>query len=121
MKRKGLRLNIFVCIVSLLFTLFLSEHFLGLSGFETGEEQYLAYQPFLRQQVKAIDHFYEHSTNSQGIRYREIPLEKSSPDEARVAIIGDSFVDGTGVEDWDRFSSVLERKFSVGHRNFFFY
>src|SRR5437764_1246115 len=45
-------------------------------------------------------------SNSLGFRDREVPPK--SPDRYRIAVIGDSFAWGQGVEERDRFSNLLE-------------
>lgn len=46
-------------------------------------------------------------TNSRNMRDREYPLEKV-PDKKRIAVFGDSFVFGWGVENDETFSEILE-------------
>jgi len=51
-------------------------------------------------------------TNSQGLRYAEIPLRK--PDgEFRALMLGDSMTEGWGVESNQTFSALLESQFST--------
>jgi hypothetical protein len=55
-------------------------------------------------------------TNSHGMRDRERKLEAAGA--PRVALIGDSFVEGYGVVDGQRMSDHLERKAGIEHLNF---
>lgn len=58
-----------------------------------------------------IEFNYVFQTNSQGLRYREIPLQK--PEGAvRVFVVGDSMTEGTGVGEDETFSALLEWAFS---------
>lgn len=51
--------------------------------------------------------------SSQGLRDREFERVKPS-NVTRIAIVGDSFVFGFGVEEKDTFSKILERKLNLG-------
>jgi hypothetical protein len=52
-------------------------------------------------------------TNSHGMRYRDVSRERS-PGTFRVAVLGDSFPWGLGVEDGDRFTDQAERALGPG-------
>jgi hypothetical protein len=54
---------------------------------------------------------YELATNDQGLRYRNIPLEKPKG-TYRVLVVGDSMTEGLGVAQDETFSAHLERRFS---------
>jgi hypothetical protein len=54
-------------------------------------------------------------SNSQGMRDAERPLLADAP---RVAVLGDSFVEGYGVEQHYRFTDRLEARTGVPHLNF---
>jgi hypothetical protein len=54
-------------------------------------------------------------SNSQGMRDTERPFFADTP---RVAVLGDSFVEGFGVEQQDRFTDRLEARTGVPHLNF---
>jgi len=60
---------------------------------------------------KSLEYQYLFKTNSQGLRYREIPLPKPAG-AYRVFVAGDSFTEGYGVEENRRFTELLENKFS---------
>ena len=51
---------------------------------------------------------YKVNINSEGMRYKEIQKEKSK-DKKRIAVMGDSFTWGVGVEDSDRFTEIVEK------------
>lgn len=67
----------------------------------------------------ARDEFrYEVRINSHGMRQREVALAKT-PGLRRIAVLGDSFVWGIGVDDEQRFTERLERRlFGVEVLNF---
>lgn len=64
-----------------------------------------------RVELKNIEYKYTVETNSQGIRAEEIPL-KNLDGAYRVAVIGDSFVFGQGVEAEETFVRKLGRSFA---------
>lgn len=104
-----------VIIVMALFAVtILADRFLGLMGYLDRVEFQWIYRPNYRVIKRSIGE-YEHAfrTNSQGIRYGEIPLAKSSADERRILVVGDSFVEGEGVQEEETFSSLLESRCSV--------
>jgi hypothetical protein len=55
-------------------------------------------------------------TNSYGARDEERSLESDASD--RILVIGDSFVEGYGIERADRMTNVLERETGIEHLNF---
>jgi lysophospholipase L1-like esterase len=56
-----------------------------------------------------------YSSNSYGMRYREVPLLSPEP---RVVVLGDSFVEGFGVADNARLTEYLEKLTGIAHLNF---
>src|SRR3989338_4149797 len=64
---------------------------------------------------KNIEFAYDFNTNSQGVRYRELPLEKKE-NEFRFLVLGDSYAEGVGVDAEDRFTEILERKLTNGKK-----
>ncbi len=56
-----------------------------------------------------------YTSNSYGARDKERSLES---DEPRVVVLGDSFIEGWGVENDQRISEVLEKKTGLAHLNF---
>ena len=56
-----------------------------------------------------------YASNSVGARDRERPLRSAEP---RVVVLGDSFVEGVGVDSRDRVSDSLERATGMEHLNF---
>jgi hypothetical protein len=55
-------------------------------------------------------------TNSHGLRYGELSPTKTSPNEFRAFVAGDSMTEGWGVESEQTFSALLERSLSVPGR-----
>ena len=80
-----------------------------LFGFPSEPEPQYAHPPNLRETRRNLEFEYDFETNSQGLRYREIPLEKPEG-TYRVLLAGDSFTEGTGVEMEETFSTALERQ-----------
>jgi hypothetical protein len=80
----------------------------------------IANPPNLREIRDTIEFVNEFRTNSMGLRYRELPLTKQSDAEFRVIVVGDSFTEGYGVAESDRFSSRLENSLSSPERPTFF-
>lgn len=66
-----------------------------------------------RHRMRCFDVTYR--TNSVGARDVERPLHS---DEPRVVVLGDSFLEGWGVEREERFSEQLERASGIPHLNF---
>lgn len=56
-----------------------------------------------------------YTSNSYGARDRERSRHSSSP---RVVVLGDSFVEGIGVEEGERLTDILEQRTQVEHLNF---
>jgi hypothetical protein len=57
-------------------------------------------------------------TNQLGFREREIP--PASPDRYRIAVVGDSFTWGQGIEAGERFSNLIEGSLGPRHEVFNF-
>lgn len=60
-----------------------------------------------------LEFTYEFRTNSQGLRYLDIPLNSPHQDEKRILVVGDSFVEGWGVEYEDTFTAILESEYAL--------
>ena len=111
MKSKSRLLNPLLIIVTIIVTLFMFELGLSILRFPTELSIQIAHPPNYHETRIHIEFQYDFKTNSQGLRYREIPLQK--PDDVkRIFIIGDSFTEGYGVEAEDCYTSVLESIFS---------
>lgn len=99
----------------------LSDYVLGFVGLPSELEQQWVHPPNYKEVIKSIGEFeYEFATNSQGLRYREIPLSKKSPNEKRILVVGDSFTEGRGVEQEETFSFLLESYYSSSENNVYF-
>jgi lysophospholipase L1-like esterase len=77
-----------------------------------GSAVQIAHPPNFKEHRKTVEFSYEFRTNSMGLRYRDIPLNKPSDAEVRAVVVGDSYVEGWGVADDERFTSLLEKSFS---------
>lgn len=73
----------------------------------------VTHPPNSRGPRETIEFTYEFRTNSLGLRDRERPLARQSPRERRLVLGGDSFTEGYGVADDDRFSNLLEARLST--------
>ncbi len=107
-KLSGLLVSIAVTLV----LLFAADRVLGLAGLPLEPPLSVAHAPSSDQTRQNLDFKFTIRTNSQGIRYPEIPLKKNSSGEFRVAVLGDSFDEGLGVEAEDTFPALLEKRFS---------
>jgi len=56
-----------------------------------------------------------YTSNSHGMRDKEVALSSQVP---RVVVLGDSFVEGFGIEDGSRFTDRLAQKTGIEHLNF---
>jgi len=82
---------------------------LGLLGFPP--EHYVHPANYTKMR-KTLEFEYEFATNSQGLRFKEIALDKK-PNEKRILVVGDSFTEGWGVEHNETFSALLESYYST--------
>jgi len=80
-------------------------------GLPSEEPKIYAHPPNFTEERSSIDFRYTFKTNSQGLRYKEIPLAKPG-NTVRVLVVGDSFVEGYGVAFEDTFTWLLEEEFS---------
>lgn len=97
--------------LSFAFVLGMSETVLALLNFPSEVPLQIVHPQNLNIERKNIEFTHDFQTNSQGLRYPEIPLEKESS-EARFLMIGDSYAEGLGVSYKDTFGAVLERLMS---------
>jgi len=117
-KEKGKTELFFVMMLLFLFGFsILCDSLLGLLGFSS--EQYV-HPPNYTEVRKSIEFEYKFAANSQGLRYREIPLTKKSPNERRIWVAGDSFTEGWGVEQNETFSARLESSYSASENSVYF-
>lgn len=75
--------------------------------------QQIAHPPNLVEERNTIEFSYEFRSNSMGLRYRELPLARRHEGEFRMALAGDSFTEGYGMPDGERFSELLEASLST--------
>lgn len=107
-----MRKTLFAC-GSFLFFLWLGDMVLGLFV----KTPQCAHPPNLRERRQNLEYGYSFNTNSQGLRSPEIPLEKPSA-RRRILVLGDSFVEGVGVEAEECFVSLLERRYGGSQVDF---
>jgi len=88
-----------------------ADRILVLFKFPSELSEQVAHPPNYQQQIETLEFKYLFQTNSQGLRYHEIPLEKPAG-SYRVFVVGDSFTEGYGVAEGQRFTEFLEKTFS---------
>jgi hypothetical protein len=79
-------------------------------GFPSEPPVRAAHPPSYVETREFIEFRYRFATNSEGLRYREIPRQRPA-DGHRVLVLGDSYTEGLGVETPDRFTNQLEADF----------
>jgi lysophospholipase L1-like esterase len=111
-KKKLLPANLLVVLVTLAIAVFLCEWVLRLLGYPATMSPQTAHPAGFHEIRKRIEFTQDFRTNSQGLRYREISFEKE-PNHHRVFVVGDSFTEGWGVDEGQRFTDLLEKKFDA--------
>jgi lysophospholipase L1-like esterase len=89
-------------------TLGIAEYGLALLGFPARIPLRVAHPPDYSELRKSGEFEYVFSTNDEGLRYRTLP-HKNTTGEFRVFVVGDSFAEGVGVNDGERFTDLLEQ------------
>lgn len=84
-----------------------TDRLLGLLGYPPAVPIQWTHPPNFTETRESAEFRYTFATNSRGLRYAEIPVEKE-PRELRVVMLGDSFTEGDGVELDQTFGSLLE-------------
>jgi hypothetical protein len=114
-RRAGLYSYLFAGLVVLVnaLLLLLADLVLGWAGFPSLPPLLdVAHPPHFREVRRSFNEYeYQFVSNSQGLRYKEIGLQKESGDEKRIFVLGDSYVEGFGVDYEDMFTSLLESYF----------
>lgn len=100
--------------VASLVTVFSAEIGLAILGYPAEHPERVAHPPGFTELRERLEFRYSFRTNGQGLRYRELPMEKQSG-RARVFVAGDSFTEGDGVSDSERFTDQLEAAFQDRH------
>lgn len=118
---KSLFPKLILIATSSLLTLFVVDRVISFFPETKNASSQVTYPPFMNENIREHPTVsYTLRTNRLGIRYKDIPLEKENPQEIRVAVIGDSYTEGQGVEEDQTFSALLEKKFqSAGNPVFF--
>ncbi len=101
-------LNVLVGLV----LLFAADQLLGLLGFPSDVVAKSGHRANVSKTLKSIEFEYDFSTNTFGLRYPEIPLNKP-PGETRILLLGDSFTEGVGVQASETFGNNLEDRYST--------
>jgi lysophospholipase L1-like esterase len=111
-KRRILATNLIVALVSVVAALYLCEWVLKLRGAPVKLSPQTSHPANYHEVRDRLEFRFDFQTNSQGLRYPEIPLEKPRGSR-RVFVVGDSFTEGWGVEASERFTDLLERKYGA--------
>lgn len=112
---KAWALKAALAVSSLAVSAFLAEFALLVIGSPAGVPIQITHPPNDTITRESFEFSYEFKTNSQGLRSKEIPLEKP-PGAKRVLVLGDSFTEGWGVEADKVFCSRLEDSFATAGR-----
>ncbi len=108
---KSFLFNCLLIGISVFGCLFIGDRILGLLGFPEKIHPQYAHPPNFSEIRKNIEFTYKFETNSQGLRYPEISLEKKES-EFRVFVVGDSYTEGTGVEANETYTRLMEQSFT---------
>lgn len=109
---RGRRLFFAIVLLAIPFAFsLLVDRALALFDFTTEEPVRVAHPPHLREMRHNVEFNYEFATNREGLRYRDIPVEKP-PSTYRIFVVGDSMTEGVGVEARDTWSALLEERFA---------
>ncbi len=112
-KSKLIKCFLLSVLTTILF-LYIMDLALGALGFPSDTSTQASHPPNFHETRTSIHDFtYTFTTNSQGLRCREIPLIKRSAGEKRIFVTGDSFVEGIGVEIEDTFVSKIEQEGNI--------
>lgn len=93
-------------------SLFVADYVLGLFGFPSEHPFVFSYEKNKTDSIKSIEYSTSFNTNSLGLRYKQLSIEKST-NEKRILVLGDSYVFGLGVEENETFCSKLEKHYST--------
>ncbi len=108
--------NAIILAVSVAVSFFLAEQILGLLGSPATRELQVTHPPNYRELRENIEFTYEFATNSEGLRYHEIPLQKPAGQTCFI-VLGDSYTEGFGVEQDETFTPELEKRFNKSENN----
>lgn len=117
---RSLAISISLALFASFFILFLSDKAMALFNYPVEPPIKISHPANYSKIIKNIEFTYHLKTNSQGIRYRELPFDKKSPGDYRFAVVGDSFTEGLGVEMEQTFESLLENRLSTTDREIAF-
>ncbi|MGB5259007.1 MAG: hypothetical protein WBO34_00620 [Gammaproteobacteria bacterium] len=93
-------------------TLGIAEYGLALLGFPVKVPLRVAHPHDYSELRRSGEFEYVFNTNDEGLRYRTLPLANMTG-QYRVFVVGDSFTEGVGMNDGERFTDLLERDFPL--------
>lgn len=112
-------LRIGILVTTLGLSLGACEGLLWLLKYPTEVPDQVAHPPRFRETRHNLEYRYTFRTNDRGLRYHTLPAIKT-PGSHRVFVCGDSFVEGTGVEEGERFTDLLEGMFDTRSNHVYF-
>jgi lysophospholipase L1-like esterase len=112
MNRK-MQMIVNICLMSSVFfvSTLVMDRLLSLLGYPSDYVSPVAHPPNYTEVREFLDYSYTFQTNSQGLRNREIPLEKPKG-TYRIFVVGDSFTEGIGMENNATIPALLEARIS---------
>lgn len=108
-----------LCLGAMGLSLLLCEGLLAVLKYPTEVQPRVAHPANFQETRRSTEFKYTFKTNDRGLRYHVLPLEKPSGTH-RVFVCGDSFVEGTGIEEGERFTDLLEGRFCDSSNGVFF-
>jgi lysophospholipase L1-like esterase len=107
--RRRAATNLGLALLSFLLSSLLMDRVLALCGFSDEWTASAANPANYHERRVNIEYAYEFQTNGQGLREREIPLQRPLG-VSRIFVAGDSFTEGVGVAQDQTFVTVLEKE-----------
>lgn len=97
-------------IIAVIAVLFAADWLLAAFGYPADVPYKTGHRPNLTKTYRNIEFEYRFVTNSLGLRYPELAMEKP-PRTTRILMLGDSFTEGVGVDAHETFGMHLEEHF----------
>ena len=117
---KNTILNSSLIFVGVTVSLFLCDWVLGTLGYPTEFTGHISHPKNYEEVRRNIEFQYVFKTNSRGLRYRDVAVEKPATSH-RIYVAGDSFTEGNGIEEGKRFTDLLEGQFQSGRKQHLVY
>ncbi len=118
-KNNKLFLKLLLTSVVIFLTLFVFELGLKLLNFPSSKPEKISHPKNYHEKRVNIEFEYDFNTNNHGLRYKTIPADASERLK-KIFVIGDSFTEGVGVRDGQRFADILENNYSSSEESVYF-